>query len=86
MGASEQALSSVLPDEDRIDNAVLALLLLGRHEHWRAWKGFDWDAMERLHKKGMIDSPRGKAKSVVFTEQGLRRSEDLFQAMFTKQA
>jgi len=86
MGASRPAKDSPLPDEDRIDDAVLALLLLGRHEHWRAWKGFDWDAMERLHKKGLIDSPRGRAKSVVFTEQGLRRAEDLFQAMFIKQA
>jgi hypothetical protein len=25
-----------------------------------------------------------KAKSVVFTEDGLRRAEELFQAMFTK--
>jgi hypothetical protein len=25
-----------------------------------------------------------KAKSVVFTEEGLRRAEELFRAMFTK--
>lgn len=29
----------------RIDDAVLALLLLGLHEGDRAWKSFDWDAM-----------------------------------------
>jgi hypothetical protein len=71
-------------DTDRIDDAVLALLYLGLHDHWRAWKGFDWDAMNRLYEKGMIDNPVGKAKSVVFTDEGLRRSRELFEAMFTK--
>jgi hypothetical protein len=71
-------------DTDRIDEAVLALLYLTLHDGYRAWKGFDWDAMDRLHEKGMIDNPAGKAKSVVFTEEGLRRSEELFRAMFTK--
>ena len=48
-------------DTDRIDEAVLALLYLGLHDQCRAWKGFDWDAMDRLHKKGMIDNPVNKA-------------------------
>jgi uncharacterized protein DUF6429 len=72
-------------DKDRIDDAVLALLYLGPHNDWRAWKGFDWDAMNRLHEKGMIDNPVSKAKSVAFTEEGLRRSKELFEAMFVKQ-
>jgi hypothetical protein len=42
--------------------------------------------MGRLHQKGMIDNPVGKAKSVVFSEEGLRRSRELFEAMFTKQS
>jgi hypothetical protein len=71
-------------DTDRVDEAVLALLYLGLHDHYRAWKGFDWDAMARLHEKGMIENPVGKAKSVGFTEEGLRRSRELFEAMFTK--
>src|SRR3954454_16507101 len=57
-------------DTDRIDQAVLALLYLGLHDRWRAWKGFDWDALDRLHEKGMISNPASKAKSVVFTEVG----------------
>ncbi len=28
-------------DTDKIDDAVLALLLLGRHDGDRVWKGFD---------------------------------------------
>ena len=71
-------------DTDRIDEAVLALLYLGLHDNLRAWKGFDWDAMNRLHEKGMIENPVSKAKSVVFTTDGLRRSRELFEEMFTK--
>jgi hypothetical protein len=73
-------------DNDRIDDVVLALLHLGLHDKCRAWKGFDWDAMNRLHEKGYISDPVGKAKSVVFTEEGLRRSEELFRKMFVIKA
>ncbi len=71
-------------DADRIDEAVLALLLLGLHDGCRAWKGFDWDAMNRLHEKGFISDPVGKAKSVVLTEEGRREAEHLFQKMFMR--
>jgi len=73
-------------DTDKIDDAVLALLLLGLHDGCRAWKGFDWDAMERLHEKGYIGNPRGKAKSVVFTEEGQERAERLLEELFGKRA
>lgn len=69
-------------DRDKIDDAVLALLYLGRHDDIRTWKSFDWDAMGRLHAKGMISDPVGKAKSVVFSEEGLRQSELLFKELF----
>lgn len=69
-------------DNERIDEAVLALLYLGLHDGCRAWKGFDWEAMNRLHEKGMISDPVGRAKSVVFTEEGQRRSEELFHLLF----
>jgi hypothetical protein len=70
------------PDNDRIDDAVLALLLLGLHGGDRAWKGFDWKAMGRLAEKGFISDPRGKAKSVVFSDEGLARARERFVAMF----
>jgi hypothetical protein len=69
-------------DLDKIDRAVLALLYLGLHDEYRAWKGFDWDALARLHAKGYISDPVGKAKSVVFTEEGLAESERLLQELF----
>jgi hypothetical protein len=71
-------------DEDMIDAAVLTLLRLTLHDGQRAWKGFDWDSMDRLHKKGWITDPVGKAKSVVFTDEELERSEQLLQQLFGK--
>src|SRR5215211_6237315 len=41
-------------DQDHIDDTVLALLFLGRHDGMRTWKSFDWAAVERLHTKGLI--------------------------------
>jgi hypothetical protein len=67
---------------DKIDDAALALLYLTLHDGSRAWKGFDWDVLGRLHDKGMIDNPVGKVKSVVFTEEGLQRAKALFEDMF----
>ncbi len=78
----EQAVIEI--DTDRIDDAVLALLYLGLHDGARAWKSFDWDAMGRLHAKGLISNPASKAKSVVLSEEGLRRSEALFRDMFAR--
>jgi len=71
-------------DTDKIDDAVLALLYLGLHNGYRAWKGFDWAALERLHEKGLISNPVGKAKSVVFSEEGLESPQALFEKMFAK--
>jgi hypothetical protein len=69
-------------DKAKIDAAVLALLLLGLHSGSRAWKGFDWDSMDRLHERGFISDPRTKTKSVVFTEEGLARAEQLMKQLF----
>ena len=69
-------------DINRIDEAVLALLRLGLHDQTRAWKSFDWDTMARLHEKGYISDPVGQAKSVSFTENGLRESERLLDKLF----
>ena len=70
-------------DNDKIDRTVLALLYLGIHNGARAWKAFDWDAMNRLHEKGFMTDPRGKAKSVVFTEEGLREARKLLEELFS---
>lgn len=40
--------------------------------------------MDRLHQQGCISDPRGRAKSVVFTEEGLERSRLLLEKLFGK--
>ena len=79
-------------DLERIDEAVLALMFLTLHEAHndtgaaRAWKGFDWEALCRLHEKAMIHDPVGKAKSVMLTPEGVQRSKALFYHMFGRRA
>jgi hypothetical protein len=71
-------------DLDKIDETILGLLWLTLHDERRAWKGLDWGALDRLHRKGLIENPANKAKSVIFTDEGLRRAEELFRALFTR--
>ncbi len=69
-------------DRDKVDEIVLALMQLTLHDYYRAWKGFDWETLDRLYEKGWIENPRSKAKSVVLTEEGLAKSVRLFQLYF----
>lgn len=72
-------------DEAKIDEVVLALLYLTTHEqhgHLRAWKGHDWTVLDRLYDQGMIHDPKSKAKSVALTDEGARRSRELFLRHF----
>jgi hypothetical protein len=74
-------------DKDKVDEYTLALLLLVSHDREegygaRAWKGFDWETMNRLHEKGYISNPVSKAKSVIMTEEGYKKATELFEAFF----
>ena len=74
-------------DYEKIDDAVLALLHLTSFEDHgitRSWKGHDWDALDRLFNKGMINNPKSTAKSVVLTEVGAKRARELFNIYFEK--
>jgi hypothetical protein len=54
-------------DKDKVDDLVLALMYLGMFSErsvQRAWKSFDWDALDRLHEKGYISNPKSAAKSI----------------------
>ena len=70
-------------DEDKIDNAALALLRLTLHDERRVWKGMDWDVLGRLHEKGLISNPVGKARSVYLTDDGLEKSEQIMEKLFS---
>ena len=72
-------------DKDKVDEMVLALLYLtmfGDSYGTRAWKSHDWDALDRLHAKGYISDPKSKAKSVIMTEEGVKRARELFEKHF----
>lgn len=78
-------------DEDKIDEYTLALLYLVTHERHeglgaRAWKGFDWDTLNRLHEKGCISNPIGKARSVGMSEEGFLKAKELFERHFACEA
>lgn len=34
----------------------------------RAWKGHNWEHLDRPNEKGYIDNPKSKVKSVIVTE------------------
>jgi hypothetical protein len=69
-------------DENKVDDAALALLYLTLHDNYYSWKGFDWGVLNRLHEKGLIDNPRNKNKSISFTPEGLEKAEELFKQLF----
>ena len=75
-------------DKDKVDEAVLALLYLTLHDGnafgARAWKGHDWDAMNRLHEKDLISDPHCKAKSVWLDAAGIAAAEKAFVKLFGK--
>lgn len=71
-------------DNGKIDEAVLGLLWLTLHDERRAWKGFDWDTLDRLHARDLIGDPRSKTKSVVLSDEGLQRAEEAFRKLFAR--
>ena len=79
-------------DTAKVDEDVLALLYLTAFRDspdpkltvMRAWKNYDREALNRLYQAGLISNPRGQAKSVVMTEEGYRRAEELFRRKYSK--
>lgn len=76
-------------DHDKIDEVVLALLCLTMWDDrgvTRAWKGQNWDVLNRLFQKGWILDPKNKNKSVVLTEEGEALAQQFFEKHFAKSA
>lgn len=74
-------------DKEKVDQATLALMwLVTESDKYgsRAWKGFDWDTLNRLHEKGLISDPKRKAKSVTLSEEAVELSETLCRRLFGK--
>ena len=76
-------------DQEKFDEIVLALLFhnswrenIGKISGYRAWKSLDWDALDRLQEKGLISSPKGKAKSVAMTDEGFVLAKQMYEKHF----
>ena len=78
-------------DTNKVDEMALSLMHLttfgekqGGVVYFRSWKSLDWDILNRLHEKGYISNPVGKAKSVGMTDEGEKLSRELFEKFFGK--
>ena len=69
-------------DWDCVDESGLAMMLMALRDGLRTWKGIDWEVLNGLHKNGLITDPKLKAKSVLFTNEGLEESQRLFERLF----
>ena len=67
-------------DQDKIDDVVLALLYLGLHDGARAWKSFDWDAMDRLHEKATSLTHRARPSRWFSPRKGLSEPNDCLRS------
>ena len=73
-------------DQEKVEEMVLALLYLTTFKDGpglRAWKSHDWSILDGLHEKGYISNPASKAKSVILTDEGAKRSKQLFEKHFS---
>ncbi|MDP9536773.1 DUF6429 family protein [Pseudomonas protegens] len=69
-------------DDKLIEDAVLALLAAYSSDQGNAWKGFDFQIMNRLHEQGFISDPVNTNKSIWLTAQGLERGRQLADRLF----
>ncbi|WP_460108844.1 DUF6429 family protein [Pseudomonas sp. S3_H04] len=69
-------------DDKLMEDAVLALLAALSSDDGNAWKGFDFEIMNRLHEQGFISNPVNRNKSVWLTEEGLERGRLIAERMF----
>jgi hypothetical protein len=71
-------------DDTLIEEAVLALLAAFCSDGGHAWKGFDFEVMNRLHEQGLISDPVNRNKSIWLTEEGLERGRQIAERLFVK--
>lgn len=66
---------------DHLGRLLRTLFLCDKN---RAWKSFDWSALNRLYEQGFIRDPVSRAKSVGLTEEGMREAQRLFTKYFVR--
>lgn len=69
-------------DDKLIEDAAPALLAAFSSDEGNAWKGFDFEVMNRLHEHGFISNPVNKNKSIWLTEEGLERGRQIADRLF----
>lgn len=69
-------------DKQKIEDAILALLGLFSFDENRSWKNYDFNVMNELYKKGLIENPANKNKSVYLTQKGMQKAQALIEKMF----
>ena len=65
-----------------IDDAVLALLAAYSSDAGNAWKGYDFEIMNRLHEQGLISNPVNRNKSIWLTKEGMEQGREIAGRMF----
>lgn len=60
----------------------LALLAALSSNDGNAWKGFDFEIMNRLHEQGFISNPVNKNKSIWLTDEGMQRGRKIAERLF----
>lgn len=64
-------------DNEKLEQALLAMLYIHHFDDGRVWKGYPFELMDILHSKGYIDNPANKNKSVYLTPEGLEEGRKL---------
>lgn len=74
-------------DQQTISNLTLLLMYLtswkekdAYGENYKAWKGYDFDILNKLEEQGFISQSR-TAKSVYLTEEGLAAAKKLAETI-----
>ena len=69
-------------DDQKVEDAVLALLGVFASNDGQTWKRYEFAVMESLFEKGLITDPHGKRESVFLTEEGALKAKELAAKLF----
>lgn len=81
-----QAAGDGPPVPSELEEMALAVAYVSLHDGARIWKTIDYSITQRWFELGWIDDPRGAAKSMVLTEEGLSRARDAYERLLKRNA
>lgn len=71
-----------MDQQQKMEDAVPALLGAFQFENGRVWKRYDFAVMSALYAQGYISDTHGKAESVYLTPEGQARAQQLARELF----